>query len=374
MKQEIYLSKLTIPCHWDKEVVDQIVKQNKPQKKILVNEVYGVLTDGGPIGHGRSRKTVVAAGKKQALNFRLYLRQIGLSFTYLLNAPFEFKNDSQLKQKVDRYLDWVLNELQPDALKITSYELMKYIRKVNRKIPIHISTISGIKSVEELQKFMDIKPSRVTPHHDLGKRWHNLKKIVKFTKKNGMEIELMVTESCLFKCNNRERHYSYLANASKDSPFHTTCNSKKLIYPKEFLQAGGVVRPEDLHFFEKMGITHFKISGRSKQASWLPEVAKAYQERKYEGNLIKLLGIDPSIQAENWIYINNSPLKGFLKNFPQANYEEATAYCNKWIIKLYKEGNFKLLDGSSYSIENGTLVLRIPGKRVFSLINRENEI
>lgn len=284
------MGKITIPCHWNKQVIEEILSNDAPEG-MPVAEVYGALALGGPIGHGRSSEAVVQVSKDAALEYREFIRSKNISFTYLLNAPFNF--DKQVdQQKLDQYLHWVLNDLQPDAVTIASHELMRYVRDIDAKIPIHISTIAGIKNAEDLAKYLDVSPSRIVPHHDSGKNFSELRDLVQFGRQNNVETEMLVTESCLRRCPNREAHYAYLAQQSKDKPFHTTCNADKIKNPAEFLLAGGITRPEDTEFFENMGVEYFKISGRSKPAEWLPEVVSAYQRRNYDGNLIRLLGID----------------------------------------------------------------------------------
>jgi hypothetical protein len=49
---------ITIPCHWYKKTIDTIIKQNEEINGPMVVEVYGVLSDGELIGHGRSMESV----------------------------------------------------------------------------------------------------------------------------------------------------------------------------------------------------------------------------------------------------------------------------------------------------------------------------
>ncbi len=353
---------LTVPCHWNNNVINKILNTNHGVVRIA--EVYGVLSDGCPVGHGRAKNTVVSMSREKALNFRLYLKKIGLKFTYLLNAPFHFNSNQEQLNKLDEYLNWIINILKPDALTISSLDLMKYIRKTDSKIPIYISTIAGIKSVRDLKPFMDIKPSRVIPHHDIGKRWHELKELIEYGRKNLFSVEMMATESCLFECPNRNKHYKYLIKETKDSPFHSDCNSKKLTYPREYLLAGGIIRPEDIVFYKEMGVNFFKITGRSQSASWLPKVVKAYQKMRHRGNLIRLLDINPAMHAEKLIYLDNNSLDGFLRNFPQTGYQDAVKYCDEWMVRLYNKKKFKISDQSIYSTEGNSLILKKAGKRV----------
>ncbi len=361
---------LTLPCHWDKGVIEDIVSSSENLPKI--SEVYGVLANGGPVGHGRIPESVIQISRDQVKAFKLWLNQRSINFTYLLNAPFSFSGPEQKKQ-LDEYLDWTLNNLKPNALTVSSHELMRYIRKKDQQIALHISTIAGVKTARDLQQYLDVGPARIVPHHDCGKRWENLQEIIKLGHKYNIEVEILSTESCLLGCPNRQAHYTYTGKKSSDSKFHTTCNSTKLTWPREFLMAGGVIRPEDTKMFHQMGVRYFKISGRSKPASWLPEVVKAYTNGYYHGNLIRLLGIDPELRAEEWIYLDNDSLDGFLERYPQ-NTDRATEekYCDGWITKLYQTGAFKLLDGTEYQISDQGLKIKKIGKKAAEIIKKEN--
>jgi len=244
-------AKITIPCHWNKEIIDLILsKESLNNSKIT--DVYGVLANGGPVGHGRSSNSVVEITREKAVLFREYIQERGLNFTYLLNAPFNFDGSEEQKHKLDDYLDWILNELHPSALTIASHELMQYVRQMNHDIPIHISTIAGVKCVADLEKYLDISPNRVVPHHDVGKDWNSLRELVEFGKIHDIEVEVMATESCLLHCPRRQGHYEYLAKGVKDYPFHTTCNAEKLMHPREFLLACQV--PFLLDHFAKLNL------------------------------------------------------------------------------------------------------------------------
>lgn len=370
------ISRLAIPCHWNRETIDQILDQNKDNQGVAVEEVYGVLADGGPVGHGRAKESIVAVSRQETVDFVRYLHSRGLKFSYLLNAPFHFQENPEQRRELDQYLGWILGELKPDALTISSHELMRYVRQFDPEINIHISTIAGIRDVDDLKGYLDVHPDKVVAHHDTGKEWDKLTKLVELGQKNGITIELMATESCLFRCPNREGHYEHLAKKNPDGQFHTSCNTKKFTRPYEFLMAGGVIRPEDLSFYEAMGVNFFKLTGRSKPAKWLPETVEAYSQRSYQGNLIRLLGIDPSLRTEEWFYIENKALDGFLKDFPQeGNQEEKTRYCENWAAKLYLEGNLRVSDGTQYSTEGNKLALTgTGGEKIGPIIRRERGV
>lgn len=368
------ITQLTVPCHWNTDLIKQLLSFPK-EKGIVLGEVYGALAKGGLVGHGRASKSVVDVTRADAIAFNDYLKSVGLSLTYLLNAPFEIKNDAESKLELQSYLEWILRELNPKALTISSLGLMEEVRKIDSKIEIHVSTIAGIKNVNDLERFLHIRPNRIVPHHDVGKDWQTLEELVKVSNRHDIDVEIMATESCLLHCPNRRAHYKHLAEqGSQDARFHTNCNTRKLTNPREFLLAGGIIRPEDVHLYENMGVSYIKLTGRSKPTTWLPEVVNAYLQRDYEGNLFRLLEIDPSIKAEDWIFINNKSLDGFIESFPHnGKYEEQKKYCDMWIMKLNQEGFFKIRDGTRYNAEGDCLTLRCIGERVQNIISKEQK-
>jgi collagenase-like PrtC family protease len=263
-------SELIIPCHWDWKIMQKILDKPFDDNDMPVTEVYGVLGHGGPVGHGRATSTVPDVKKENATYFRRQLAKKNISFTYLLNAPCTIEKNTAAKKRLDDYLNWIFDAMKPDALMISSPDLMSYVRNISQKIPIHISTIAGVKTTKDLQKYLPVNPTRVVVHHDLGKDWNNLQDIITFGNGHGMDIELLVNESCLLHCENRHIHYGHLAKRPKniaDIPFMATCNYQKLLHPREFLLSGGAIRPEDLGFYESLGVRHFKISGRDKPSS-----------------------------------------------------------------------------------------------------------
>ncbi len=369
-------TRIIFPCHWDKSVINQIANMQSDNESLEMKEIYGTLAN-SPIPHGRIPSTVPDISKQKAVDFRQYVRSKGFNFIYLLNAPFSF-NSKATKKKVESYLDWIVNDFQCDAVTVSSLELMHFIRKIYPDLKIYISTIAGVLTVKDFEKYLEINPSRLVVHHDVNRDFDNLKKIVQRGNKENVQIELTLTESCLRNCPNRKAHYEHISKTSqnltdnRETVFHTVCNARKLIYPFELLKAN-IIRPEDVSYYENIGINHFKITGRSKPTIWILLVAQAYITRKHSGNLIRLLGIDPSLKAEDWIYLNNNSLNNFIDEFPKSgNQEEENTYCNKWIIQLYNQGNFFIADKTVYAIDKkGYLKLKSPGFIVSKILKKE---
>lgn len=352
---------LTIPCHWDMDVLN-VISEYEEKNDICVKEMYGVASN-SPIRHGRNPSVLKSVQNSEMQDFRNLMKKRNIDFAYILNSPLTNMEVEKDIDDIKNHIKWVLRELNPNSFIIASLEIMKIVRELT-DIPITISTIAGVRTIDDLKEYLEINPSKLVVQHDVNRNFKDLKKLVEFVKNNNISIEVMLTESCRRRCPMMKDHYRAVGKGERDSLFHKNCNIKKIESPEEFLLAN-FIRPEDISFYEDLGIRHFKITGRSKDSSWLPQVVKAYLDRSFSGNLIRLLGIDPCLDAEEWIYISNSALNGFVNKFPmEKNAEDEKRYCRNWIKKLYTEGNFRV-DRLDYEIVDNVLcpssnVLDIP--------------
>ncbi len=111
------------------------------------------------------------------------------------------------------------------------------------------------------------------------------------------EIRVFVNLACLRGCPFAPYHANLASHGSQcqeeaggfyvDSCL-VNCKNIRVKNPVEIIKSGWI-RPEDLHHYEEMGITKFKLVDRSLTARGLLKRVKAYSERKYEGNLADIL-------------------------------------------------------------------------------------
>jgi len=323
---------------------------------VKIEEMYGGIKN-EIIPTGRYNGALADVDKYKALTFKTeVVDKYNIKFAYLLNAPYNMEKCDY--HKLEEYLDWIINIFKADSLTVSSYGLMEFVRKLYPEVNINVSTIAGVQDIESFNRYTGVKPARIILHHNMVRNIKTLKFLIEHSKKTGIELELMVNESCLNLCPNREEHYNCLGDNRDDHKFHLACNSKKIQQPYNFLFAN-FIRPEDLSFYHRLGINMFKITGRSKPAWWLEEVVAAYLNQSYPGNLIRLLGIDPALKAEEWIYISNSSLEGFLENLPW-DLESQMKYCKEYILKLYKNKDFYVNNEFvEFYIENDCLFAKI---------------
>ena len=95
------------------------------------------------------------------------------------------------------------------------------------------------------------------------------------------------------------------------------------------------IRPEDVHFYEEIGVRNFKITGRTKPLGWLEMVLSSYWKHSHEGNLLQLLATDPFLGLDQLFYVENKALDTFLMDFPFDKYDDEEEYCKKWVSNLF---------------------------------------
>ena len=109
-------------------------------------------------------------------------------------------------------------------------------------------------------------------------------------------FELYANIPCLDHCPRRVAHYEYSARASQQTgnpeisqdPFLMRCSHAFLSEPVEFLRSP-FIRPEDVSAYGEVGINILKLSDRTESTEFLLRTARAYADRKYDGNLFDLI-------------------------------------------------------------------------------------
>lgn len=344
-----------VPFQWNESSFQNIIS-NKNGANGSIVEVYGTISERS-LPHGRTSKSVRRIGKEEALFFKKKLDESNLKFTYLLNASMYDLSKSEVKKEID----WIINCFKPHSINIASLELMQYIRNNYEQIKINISTIAGIKQIKQLKEYDSIGISKVVLHHDGNRNIEELKKFLQYAEARTIDIELMVNESCLFQCPKRAYHYMEIAKGNTDEQFHHWCNGKKLTNPNLLLMANYIL-PQDIAYYEELGVKNFKITGRSKSVEWLNTVMEAYIRDNDMENLMDLLAIDPNLNAENMIYINLQKLDGFFQLLLEtSNISDRINMCKKKILELYESNDFRVDANVEYLVENNQLKGTIKG-------------
>ena len=213
----------------------------------------------------------------------------------------------------------------------------------------------------------------VVLHHDVGRDFQVLRQFTDHLRERAPEVqlELLVNESCLHGCASRDAHYARLAKAPLGyvEGFQQNCNLPKFQDPSLVLFANWI-RPEDMGYYESLGIRRFKIAGREMSGLWLDRAVTAYLVGQYDGNLIDLLTMTPpglDAKAPDIFFIDNRSLSDFLEQLttwqaPRGEFYRCLA------AKLWQRGSFRVYDPEGlYDLSNGNLRCMQPGRHYLNL-------
>jgi collagenase-like PrtC family protease len=122
----------------------------------------------------------------------------------------------------------------------------------------------------------------------------DLPRIRRITAATRAAVELPVNVGCLLRCPLARTHAARLSHSSRPGaqPVDSCmlwCREQKRLDPVNLIRAD-FIRPEDLDRYRALGVHHFKIVDRSCSTEALVERVQAYHQRRWDGDLLELLG------------------------------------------------------------------------------------
>lgn len=346
--------KLVVPFNWDFELIDKL-------EEYPVYMYYAKLQE-DVIGGGRTPRSLQTVSKlsvKSAID-KMHSKQI--KFNYLLNSlclgNMEFDKDK--RRQIFDLLEW-LCELEVDCVTISNPYLAKIISKNFVNLKMACSIFTRIKSLRDAIQWDDLGVDIITLDYPVIRDFTLLENIVNSI---SAKVQLIANNVCLLNCPYAVYHGESLGHSSQleypFSEFISVCRyyCRRDLYnkPEEIIKAGWI-RPEDLSFYENIGVDIFKFTDRIKPSWWIERTVKAYANRKYEGNLLELFGSfklaqnpltklsdtrinslsdyskrDINASFDLNVQLDNNKLNGFLNHFFEWNCRDRSCnecnYCN----------------------------------------------
>jgi collagenase-like PrtC family protease len=337
-----------------------------------------------------------------------------IEFSYLLNAPclgnlqYSRKGYGQIMD----LLEWV-DHSGADSVVVGVPYLIDLIRKRFPRLKVKASTTARVNTVRKALQYEDMGVEEIIIDEHINREFKTLEAIRKTVKCN---LELLVNNICLWQCPYNYEHVNHDGHASREGEEEANCYLqypgylclyRKLMEPVELLKSPWI-RPEDLSHYEALGYDRFKITERFKRTPLLVEHVKAYENRRYDGNLLDLFTlprkdaftplhleyfIKPEhvnimkvselekvfdLEVRQLIQMDNRKLDGFIEHFKKMDCNQTSCsqclYCEKVFEKVAvvdREGvekasekvkNFseKLLSGEIFEAPRSHLLFQIP--------------
>lgn len=218
----------------------------------------------------------------------------GLQFNYLLNAVSlrNFEYTSQGQKEITRLLSW-LQDIGVDSVSVTIPYLLEIIKKRFKRLKVRVSVGACVDTVEKAKFWEGLGADEMTLSEYLNRDFKRLEAIRKNTQ---LPLILIANVACLHHCPISKYHATLTSHSSQSShPLRgyvidycaLSCRYKMILDPVSFISADWI-RPEDVHYYEKIGIDVLKLADRCADSDTMARIVNAYVNKSFEGNLLDL--------------------------------------------------------------------------------------
>jgi collagenase-like PrtC family protease len=398
--------KLRVGANWDIAFLDAV-------RGTSVDALFGKLPY-DIVGGARPGFVLPDVDREHVEEYIQACHERGLEFSYLLNAPclgnlqYSKKGYGQLIE----LLEWI-DQSGADSVTVGMPYLIDLVRERFTRLNIKVSTTARVNTVRKALQYEAMGVEEIIIDENINREFKTLEAIRKTV---GCNLELILNNICLWQCPYNYEHVNHDGHSSREGEQDDYCYLqypgylclyRKLTEPVELLKSPWI-RPEDVSAYEELGYDSFKITERFKRTPLLLEHVRAYENRRYDGNLLDLftlprkgaftpvhleyfikpqhvnimkiaeLGDVFDLEVRELIQIDNTKLNGFLEHFKQKDCNQTTCaqcrYCDGVLKKVavmnegelkkaaqkVKDFSNKLVSGEIFDIPKSHFVFRIP--------------
>lgn len=279
---------LSIPYNGDLELL-KICKE----RKYPIKTVYGKRFQ-DIIGGGRARYDIANYSDENLKKAIRLTHELNAEFNYLFNAPCSANTEKDKEKEILKEVKNLVENYKIDMITVANPKLLNLLKTHFPNLKFSISTISRVDSLEKVLEYQEAGANEITLDYNIYRNFPELERIRKNSK---IEFQILVNDGYLFNCPWAIYHFQLEGHDSQNtfnnplryfSYCRFNCKQKSAKDPDELIR-GMWVRPEDLHFYEEIGFTKFKVIDRLKDTKWLINAIEAYYNRSYKGNLSDIL-------------------------------------------------------------------------------------
>lgn len=344
------INQFKVGCNFDFKLIDKAIELNEKYKgKAEIKEWFGSDAQNHFVT-ARPKWRLPEIDEKDFKEFIKKSRDNGIVFNYTMNSiqPYGSKINMLAHKQEIQDLVKKLEDIGVYRITFANPMLGMIIREVSN-IELEISCITHIDTVTQLKYFHETLGVNKFCNSILKNRDRDfLKTAADYCNENGIILELLANEWCgvagkgyATHCPYRDSCYlCHATNVTKEDsmsydnyPMHF-CMFARDNHSDEAWLRMRFIRPEDLHYYNNIGINYFKVSGRTGTTEYVSKMMEAYMCQSWEGNLLNLWKPLQTIyndkgefEEEMPIYIDNKKLDGFLDHWFDKNFECANQLC-----------------------------------------------
>lgn len=279
---------LVVPANWQRDLVERLDLSH-------VEGFYGKL-DSDIVGGGRPSNICPPVSKNILKREIKKIHERRLAFDYLLNAICMDNQEllSSTQAEIVRLLD-LLRHLQVDSVTVSLPYLFGFIKRHFPHFRINVSAMAQVDSPDKAKYWEDMGASKITLCNVTVNR--NFKLIEDIRGAVKCKLQLIANNGCLYNCPFAIPHALFASHASQKKHvssgyaldyYRFKCTLFRLNDLTNFIRADWI-RPEDLPYYEGLGINSIKLVYRGMTTEALTRIVQAYSQQRYDGNLLDLL-------------------------------------------------------------------------------------
>lgn len=278
-------SRFSVATNFD----DQLPGRLKPYG---ATELYGKLPRDS-VGGGRASYMLSPTSRQKVESHVREARRQGLAFDYLLNPACMGNNEftTSFQRDLRRLLDWI-SEIGVEWVTVSVPLLAEVVKARYPHLKIKVGVYAQVYSPTRARFWEDLGADCIAIEpHITNRDFPRLRAIREAVK---CDLQLLTNNTCLKECPIASYHMVGLSHGSQAHGRFMIdycmlkCSIAKLRDPVNYLISPWI-RPEDLHLYEAIGYSSFKVLERDAPTDALVARARAYYERRFEGNLIHLI-------------------------------------------------------------------------------------
>lgn len=356
------MNEFKIGTNFDFDLLSKIIEINEKSEN-KVTEIYGSDRLHADLA-ARPDFRLPDVDNEIFYNYVNKAKENGINFNYTMNSIMPYGSKNELAKNINFLIHFisVLKLYGVYRITVANPAMLEIIRNYAKSdIEVEVSTIMHIDTITQIKYLHEnYGVKKICANLNKNRDFEWLENAANYCNKNDIILELMVNEFCGVGGNNYATHCvyrdsCYICHATNQTyedtlsldnyPMNLCTNSRNKDI-SNWLRLKWI-RPEDLKYYNDIGINHFKITGRTGSSEYLQKVLNAYMAEDFDGNLIELWkpleSINPDVkeaEVKNF-YIGNKKLNGFIdiwaKRKHNCDYQicgETCNYCN-WFYNRY---------------------------------------
>lgn len=263
---------------------------------------YGTVSK-NPVGSGRPVYQMSFIGHDNIAQAIEVAHKYNKKFNVLMNAACLSNQEytSEKRNEIWDFLKW-LTQIGVDMVTIANPYIIDMCRSKYPELKISVSSFALVDSVESAKYYDRLGVSEITVCNGIERNYRLLEKMQKSV---SCDLQIMVNQTCLYKCPLQQYHNCVISHKSQSTADNNEidycmlqCTLRKYKDTTQIIKSTWC-RPEDIYIAESVGICRGKITDRNKSTEWLERAARAYCTRSCEGNLLEILNANQVVNKNS---------------------------------------------------------------------------